>query len=80
MLFITWEVTGPFPSYYYFSTLLIILQVLHLYWGGLIAHMVYKLTVYGKVDKDTRSEDESSDGESAEVVQTTNNIASKKKK
>ena len=27
MLFITVEITGPFPSYYYFATLLVILQV-----------------------------------------------------
>jgi hypothetical protein len=78
MLFITVEITGPFPSYYYFATLLVILQILHIYWGALIVNMVYKFTVYGKVDRDTRSENESSEVEN-EVVQT-NNIASKKKK
>lgn len=54
MLIVTWEVTGPFPSYYYFSTLLIILQVRdsgeesHLQWSGARISRMFDMT-YVKV-------------------------------
>ena len=44
-------------------TLCFLLLFLHFFWGWLIARMVYRLSVLGKVDKDTRSdtEDDSDD-------------------
>jgi len=46
---------------YLFVYLCFVLLVLHIYWGYLIANMVYKFTVAGKVEKDDRSNDEDSD-------------------
>jgi len=69
MIVLSWRNVGPFPSYYYFTTLLCILQVLHIYWGLLITQMVYKFTTEGKVDKDTRSEGESSSDEMTASVE-----------
>lgn len=58
------EIIGPAPlGHWLESAWLCTLQILHLYWGSLIIHMVYKLLVIGKVDRDTRSEDESSGDE-----------------
>ncbi|XP_057292775.1 ceramide synthase 5-like isoform X2 [Hydractinia symbiolongicarpus] len=72
-------IIGPWRGHVVECSLLIILQILHIYWGSLILHMVYKLATQGKVDRDTRSEDETSDGE-VETVASNNTSANSKKK
>ena len=37
------ELYPPFFGYYFFNAMLLLLQMLHLYWAALIAHMFYKL-------------------------------------
>ncbi|XP_053369805.1 ceramide synthase 4a isoform X1 [Clarias gariepinus] len=49
----------PFPGYYLFNGLLLVLQALHIFWAYLILRMVYKFIFLGKVEKDERSDDES---------------------
>lgn len=44
--------------YYVFSTMLSILQILHIFWFYLIARMVYLLMLSGGTDKDIRSDDD----------------------
>lgn len=44
------EVFQPFPGYYFFNILLMVLQVLHVIWAGSILRMVYKF-LKGKVRK-----------------------------
>lgn len=42
------EVFKPFPGYYFFNILLMVLQALHIFWAALILRMVYKF-LKGKV-------------------------------
>ncbi|XP_049644242.1 ceramide synthase 4-like [Suncus etruscus] len=59
---------SPFFGYYFFNGLLMIIQVLHVYWSYLILRMLYNFTWKGKVSRDICSnveESETSDGEVA---------------
>ncbi|KAJ8259325.1 hypothetical protein COCON_G00183370 [Conger conger] len=67
-LFESWEIVGPYPSWWLFNGLLLVLQVLHIIWSCLIARIAYKAIVRGKVSKDDRSDIESSSEEEAEPV------------
>lgn len=49
----------PFGGYYFFNTLLFVLQALHVFWAYLILRMVYKFVFMGKVERDERSDEES---------------------
>ncbi|XP_065603125.1 ceramide synthase 4-like [Cyrtonyx montezumae] len=55
------EIFQPFFGYYFVNTLLIILQLLHVFWSCPIIHMVYKFMLQGTMEKDMRSETEESD-------------------
>ncbi|XP_072350076.1 ceramide synthase 6-like isoform X1 [Scyliorhinus torazame] len=64
-LFESWEIIGPYPSWWLFNLLLLTLQVLHCIWSYLIICIAYKAIVKGKwnillVSKDDRSDIESS--------------------
>ncbi|XP_042200125.1 ceramide synthase 6 isoform X2 [Callorhinchus milii] len=59
-LFESWEIIGPYPSWWVFNTLLIVLQILHGIWSYLIIRIAYKSIMKGKVSKDDRSDIESS--------------------
>uniref|UniRef100_A0A8K9UW60 Ceramide synthase 5 n=1 Tax=Oncorhynchus mykiss TaxID=8022 RepID=A0A8K9UW60_ONCMY len=48
-LFESWEMIGPYPSWWLFNSLLLVLQVLHVIWSYLIAGIAYKALVRGKV-------------------------------
>ncbi|TMS09752.1 ceramide synthase 2 [Larimichthys crocea] len=52
------EMFEPCFIYYFFNTLLMVLQALHIFWFGIILRMVYKL-LEGKMNKDERSDEES---------------------
>ncbi|XP_060701998.1 ceramide synthase 4a isoform X3 [Hemiscyllium ocellatum] len=56
------EIFQPFFGYYFFNILLMVLQLLHIFWAYLILRMVAKFIFLGKIDKDERSDDEESDG------------------
>ncbi|KAM6918479.1 ceramide synthase 2-like [Xenentodon cancila] len=58
-LLLSMEMFEPFPGYYFFNVLLMVLQVLHVFWAGLILRMVHKF-LKGKLEKDERSDEESS--------------------
>lgn len=62
-LFESWEIIGPYPSWWVFNVLLLLLQVLHAIWSYLILRIAYKAVVKGKVSKDDRSDIESSSDE-----------------
>ncbi|XP_032742386.1 ceramide synthase 5 isoform X3 [Rattus rattus] len=70
-LFESWEIIGPFPSWWLFNGLLLILQMLHVIWSYLIARTAFKALVRGKVSKDDRSDVESS-SEEDETTHTNN--------
>ncbi|KAI7791078.1 LAG1 longevity assurance-like protein 4 [Triplophysa rosa] len=53
------DVFPPFPGYYFFNFLLLVLQALHIFWAWLILRMVYKFVFFGKVERDERSDEES---------------------
>ncbi|NXX43732.1 CERS4 synthase, partial [Tricholaema leucomelas] len=55
------EIFQPFFGYYFVNALLIILQLLHIFWSCLIIHMVYKFILHGTMEKDMRSDTEESD-------------------
>ncbi|XP_058862750.1 ceramide synthase 6-like [Acipenser ruthenus] len=66
----SWEVIGPFPSWYFINTIVILLLILHIYWSCLIIAMMIKAWHKGKVSKDDRSDVESSEGETEQVKQS----------
>ncbi|KAG7478191.1 hypothetical protein MATL_G00077790 [Megalops atlanticus] len=66
-LFESWEMVGPYPSWWLFNGLLLVLQALHIIWSYLIARIAFKAIVRGKVSKDDRSDIESSSEEETET-------------
>ncbi|KAJ1068087.1 hypothetical protein K5549_007375 [Capra hircus] len=54
---------GPYPSWWLFNGLLLVLQVLHVIWSYLMARIAFKALIRGKVLKDDRSDVESSSEE-----------------
>ncbi|XP_026221549.1 ceramide synthase 3b isoform X2 [Anabas testudineus] len=59
------EQFAPFFGYYFFNVMLLVLQILHLYWALLISQMVYKL-ICGKLKGDDRSDEEEDESDSPE--------------
>ncbi|XP_061640966.1 ceramide synthase 5 isoform X1 [Phyllopteryx taeniolatus] len=47
-LFESWLIVGPFPSWWLFNVLLLVLQVLHVIWSYLIARIAIKAVLRGK--------------------------------
>uniref|UniRef100_A0A667ZYC3 Ceramide synthase 5 n=1 Tax=Myripristis murdjan TaxID=586833 RepID=A0A667ZYC3_9TELE len=66
-LFESWAIIGPYPSWWLFNSLLLVLQVLHIIWSYLIAHIAIKAMLRGKVCNDVRSDIESSSEEEADT-------------
>lgn len=70
-LFESWEIMGPFPSWWVFNLLLLLLQALHTFWSYLIVRITCRAISRGKagkwnplhVSKDDRSDMESSSDE-----------------
>ncbi|KAF0042114.1 hypothetical protein F2P81_005646 [Scophthalmus maximus] len=58
-LVVSAEFFQPFFGYYFFNALLLVLQVLHIFWAYLILRMVYKFVFMGKLERDERSDAES---------------------
>uniref|UniRef100_A0A2D4N2G6 TLC domain-containing protein n=1 Tax=Micrurus spixii TaxID=129469 RepID=A0A2D4N2G6_9SAUR len=59
-MFESWELVGPYPSWWLFNSLLLILQVLHIIWSYFIIRIACKAMARGKVSRDERSDVESS--------------------
>ncbi|XP_032065220.1 ceramide synthase 5 [Thamnophis elegans] len=59
-MFESWELIGPYPSWWLFNGLLLTIQVLHIKWSYFIIRIAYKAMARGKVSKDERSDVESS--------------------
>lgn len=55
------EIFQPFFGYYLMNALLMILQLLQIFWSCLIIHMVYKFTLCGTMEKDLRSDSDDSE-------------------
>nr|NP_001087214.1 transcription factor protein [Ciona intestinalis]BAE06528.1 transcription factor protein [Ciona intestinalis] len=53
------RVLKPFPAYYFFNGLLVVLQILHIYWASIILKMAVKF-IKGDKMADERSDDEES--------------------
>uniref|UniRef100_A0A3Q2PED1 Ceramide synthase 5 n=1 Tax=Fundulus heteroclitus TaxID=8078 RepID=A0A3Q2PED1_FUNHE len=62
-MFESWAIVGPYPSWWLFNVLLLLLQVLHIFWSYLISRIAYKAIMRGKVCNDVRSDVESSSEE-----------------
>ncbi|XP_059356587.1 ceramide synthase 6-like isoform X2 [Carassius carassius] len=70
-VFESWEVMGPYPSWWVFNVLLVLLQALHTFWAYLIVRIACRAISRGKagkwnplrVSKDDRSDIESSSDE-----------------
>ncbi|XP_012883477.1 PREDICTED: ceramide synthase 6 isoform X2 [Dipodomys ordii] len=62
-LFESWEIVGPYPSWWLFNLLLLLIQGLNCFWSYLIVKIAYKAISKGKVTKDDRSDIESSSDE-----------------
>ncbi|CAK6951113.1 ceramide synthase 2 [Scomber scombrus] len=58
------ETFAPFFGYYFFNVMLVVLQILHLYWAVLISRMFYKC-VFTKLEGDDRSDEEEDDSDSS---------------
>ena len=46
----------PYPGYYFFNFLLLVLQILHIFWAATIVKMAFLLIRHGAVKKDERSD------------------------
>ncbi|XP_068459335.1 ceramide synthase 2 [Clinocottus analis] len=57
------EEFAPFFGYYFFNGMLLVLQILHLYWAVLISRMAYKC-IFSKLEGDDRSDEEEDDSDS----------------
>ncbi|XP_026162763.1 ceramide synthase 5 isoform X2 [Mastacembelus armatus] len=66
-MFESWAIVGPFPSWWLFNILLLVLQVLHIIWSYLIARIAVKAMLRGKVCNDVRSDIESSSEEEPDM-------------
>ncbi|XP_064494913.1 ceramide synthase 5 isoform X1 [Pseudopipra pipra] len=85
-LFESWELIGPYPSWWLFNGLLVTLQVLHVIWSYLIIRTASKALVRGKigagqfhplhVSKDDRSDVESSSEEEEVTSNSTKGVFS----
>ncbi|KAI2660894.1 Ceramide synthase 6 [Labeo rohita] len=62
-VFESWEIVGPYPSWWVFNVLLVLLQALHTFWSYLIVRIACRAISRGKVSKDDRSDIESSSDE-----------------
>nr|QFF91223.1 ceramide synthase 5-like 1 isoform 1 [Potamotrygon motoro] len=70
-LFESWEIVGPYPSWWVFNLLLLLLQLLHSFWSYLIIRITCRAVAKGKagkwnplhVSKDDRSDIECSSDE-----------------
>lgn len=62
-MFESWAIVGPYPSWWLFNFLLLVLQVLHIIWSYLIARIALKAMLRGKVCNDVRSDIETSSEE-----------------
>ncbi|XP_061582793.1 ceramide synthase 5 isoform X1 [Cololabis saira] len=67
-MFESWDIVGPFPSWWVFNGLLLVLQVLHVIWSYLISRIAIKAMLRGKVCNDVRSDIESSSEEESEAA------------
>uniref|UniRef100_A0A667YBV6 Ceramide synthase 3b n=1 Tax=Myripristis murdjan TaxID=586833 RepID=A0A667YBV6_9TELE len=56
------ELFAPFFGYYFFNIMLLVLQMLHLYWAALISRMLYKF-IFNKVLWDDRSDEDEDDSD-----------------
>ncbi|KAJ0064760.1 hypothetical protein NL108_013004 [Boleophthalmus pectinirostris] len=63
VLFESWEILGPYQAWWLLNSLLLVLQVLHIFWFYLIIRIAVKSIFEGKVSKDNRSDVESSSEE-----------------
>ncbi|GAB1286394.1 Ceramide synthase 6 [Apodemus speciosus] len=59
-LFESWEIVGPYPSWWVFNLMLLLLQGMNCFWSYLIIKIACKTVSKGKVSKDDRSDIESS--------------------
>lgn len=50
-MFESWAIVGPYPSWWLFNILLLVLQVLHIIWSYLIARIAVKAVLRGKVSR-----------------------------
>ncbi|XP_041086822.1 ceramide synthase 2-like [Polyodon spathula] len=70
VLYTTWYLSmenfQPFFGYYFFNALLLVLQLLHVFWALLILRMVWKFVVQGRVERDERSDEEENHTEEEE--------------
>ncbi|MGH0178441.1 UNVERIFIED_CONTAM: hypothetical protein FKN15_021129 [Acipenser sinensis] len=75
VLYTTWylsmESFQPFFGYYFFNALLLVLQLLHVFWAFLILRMVWKFVVQGRVERDERSDEEENHTEEEEEEEET---------
>ncbi|KAF7208165.1 transcript variant X2 [Nothobranchius furzeri] len=67
-MFESWAIVGPFPSWWLFNILLLVLQVLHIFWSYLIFRIALKALLRGKVCNDVRSDIESSSEDESETA------------
>ncbi|XP_058502493.1 ceramide synthase 2 [Solea solea] len=54
----------PFFGYYFFNVMLVVLQMLHLFWAVLISRMLCKV-IFSKLEGDDRSDEEEEDSDAA---------------
>lgn len=58
----------PFFGYYFFNIMLMVLQILHIYWAFLISRMAYKFIFNKQLEGDVRSDEEEDDSDSAKNI------------
>ncbi|KAM7143581.1 ceramide synthase 4 isoform 3-T6 [Molossus nigricans] len=61
--------SSPFFGYYFFNSLLVMLQLLHVFWACLVLRMIHSFTKKGQMEKDIRSDVEESASSEEEEAQ-----------
>ncbi|XP_036964324.1 ceramide synthase 2-like isoform X3 [Acanthopagrus latus] len=58
------ELFPPFFGYYFFNVMLVVLQMLHIYWAVLISRMFFKFIFIRQLEGDDRSDEDEEDSDS----------------
>ncbi|XP_026545270.1 ceramide synthase 4-like, partial [Notechis scutatus] len=73
------EAHEPYFGYYFFNALLMLVYVLNVLWSCVIILMLYRFLIHGKLEKDARSDSESSEEDDVDEEEDVDEVDQKAK-